>query len=220
MRKRNVLKLLALTLAVPLAGCSGKIECALGDNQEYVIDGVLNDACYTETVKNSVIEFGSALNPHFELTGCRVSDGAYFVCTIHSGANTMASSDWFKNANIEFRFGDMYQHKGSPQNYIYFSGSGFTNPKGSVGIEIALVSSEKETEGDYKGLYKTVVEFFVPTNRFIGYEDTSKELRLYVYGYVWNNSAFVGYMNPDSWAQNPDYYYSFLAVTPTGIYWY
>lgn len=156
---------------------------------EAVIDGALTDEIYTEEVKSNVISLGhKGDGRHLELVAVKGTNGVYFVVTTYSLNNTRASSNWWENANIEFRFGNDL----STQFYVLYDGVGFTKVLGSLGIDFIATSGAVEEDG----LFKSSIEFFVPYKYFAGSTVVSENIPVKVWGWVfdegWSNIMNVG----------------------------
>ncbi len=178
-----------------ITGTADAIKTKIGLIAENaVIDGIIDDAIYTETVIGNTLSFGDKGDGrHFEVAAVKGTDGVYFAVTIYSNENTKSGNLWHQNANIEFRFGnDM-----ATQRYIYFQGAGLgDNVRGSAGVIPACSSSELQDGG----LYKTVVEFFTPYAYFSGYSAADDEISLKVWGWVFDAEGWRDVMNTGTWA--------------------
>lgn len=169
-----------------------KNKLGMIEPDEAVIDGLANDDIYTSEVLDNKISLGDKGDGrHLEVLGVKGNNGVYFVITTYSKVNLRSSANWWENANIELRLGnDM-----NTQYYVLYDGVGFDKVKGSLGIDY-LETSKAETVGE---LYKASVEFFVPFKYFTGYDQSSEELPIKIWGWVfdegWSNIMNVGTWN-------------------------
>ncbi len=163
-----------------------------------VIDGVADDAIYTEQVLGFTSSFGLQNDgkTHFELSAVKGTDGVYFIATIIAPENTRNGPNWWEYANIEFRFGndDLIQH------YIYFNQPGFSSVASSNGItQVASDGGKLIEDGEYAGMYKVVVEFFAPFTSFAGCDASTEEIPVKAWGWVYGEQGWTHGMNVGTW---------------------
>lgn len=163
-----------------------------------VIDGVADDAIYTEQVLGYTSSFGMQKDgkTHFTLSGVKGTDGVYFIATIIAPENTRNGPAWFEFANIEFRFGN----NDSVQHYIYFDQPGFASVAASNGItQVASNGGKLIEDGEYTGMYEVVVEFFAPFTSFAGCDASTEEIPVKVWGWVYGEQGWTSAMNEGKW---------------------
>ncbi len=165
---------------------AAEIERYLGIScKDANIDGVADDAIWTEEVLGNTIKFGEKSDGrHFTLSAVKGTDGVYFLIDTYTNENTRSSANWWENANIEFRFNGV-------QQYIYVDGAGFNGVRSSGGITLSAIK-ELEKEGDY---YRARIEFFAPFNTFGQGSESLDEIYINVFGWVWDNDPFQSIMN-------------------------
>lgn len=163
-----------------------------------VIDGVADDAIYTEQVLGYTSSFGLQNDgkTHFTLSGVKGTDGVYFIATIIAPENTRNGPAWHEYANIEFRFGN----DNATQHYIYFNQPGFSSVASSSGItQVASDGGKPIEDGEYAGMYKVVVEFFAPFTSFAGCDASTEEIPVKVWGWVYGEQGWTHGMNVGTW---------------------
>ena len=163
-----------------------------------VIDGVADDAIYTEQVLGYTSSFGMQKDgkTHFTLSGVKGTDGVYFIATIIAPENTRNGPAWFEYANIEFRFGN----DNATQHYIYFNQPGFSSVASSNGItQVASDGGKPIEDGEYAGMYKVVVEFFAPFTSFAGCDASTEEIPVKAWGWVYGEQGWTHGMNEGTW---------------------
>ena len=149
------------------------------------IDGVADDAIWTQEVLSNTIKFGDKGDGrYFTVAAVKGSDGVYFLVDTYSRENTQSSAEWYNNANIEFRFGNNLD----TQQYIYVDGAGFNGAKSSGGISLVALKAH----GNDGNIYHNTFEFFAPYNSFPGYDANSEEIAFAVWGWVWDNDGWFG----------------------------
>ena len=156
------------------------IEKKLGlacENAE--IDGVADDAIWTEEVLGNAIKFGDKGDGrYFTVAAAKGEDGVYFLVNTYTFENNRTAVEWYNNANVEFRFGNDL----GTQRYIYVDGVGFNGVKASGGISLVAIKSH----GNEGNIYHNTFEFFAPFASFTGYSADSAEIALSVWGWVWD----------------------------------
>lgn len=152
------------------------------------IDGEANDSIWTEEVLSNALTFGDKGDGrHFTVAAVKGTDGVYFLVNTYTFENKRSSTNWWENANIEFRFGDNLD----AQQFLYVDGAGFNAVKTSGGIALSAIKAQGN-EGD---IYHTTFEFFTPYSTFNGYDANSEEIALKVWGWVWDNDGWNNIMN-------------------------
>ena len=166
-----------------------EIERKLGLRcQDADIDGEANDDIWTEEVLANTQRFGDKNDGrYFTVAAVKGTDGVYFLVNTYTFNNTRSGVNWWENANIEFRFGDNL----GTQHYIYIDGEGFDAVKSTASISLAAIKSNGN-EGD---IYHTTFEFFAPYNSFSGYDASSEEIPVHVWGWVWDSEGWSDIMN-------------------------
>ncbi|MBR2381447.1 MAG: hypothetical protein IKA84_03015 [Clostridia bacterium] len=166
-----------------------EIERKLGLRcQDAEIDGEANDSIWTEEVLANTQKFGDKGDGrYFTVAAVKGSDGVYFLVNTYTFENTRSSTNWWDNANIEFRFGNNLD----AQQYIYVDGVGFNAVRSTAGIPLAAIKSN----GNEGNIYHTTFEFFAPYNSFPGYDANSEEIALKVWGWVWDSEGWNHIMN-------------------------
>ena len=143
------------------------------------IDGVADDAIWTEEVLNNTIKFGDKGDGrYFTVAAAKGEDGVYFLVNTYTFENNRTAVEWYSNANVEFRFGNDL----GTQRYIYVDGVGFNGVKASGGISLVAIKSH----GNEGNIYHNTFEFFAPFASFTGYSADSAEIALSVWGWVWD----------------------------------
>lgn len=151
------------------------------------IDGAADDAIWTEEVLANTIKFGDKGDGrYFTVAAVKGTDGVYFLVDTYTYENTRSSVEWYNNANIEFRFGNS-----DAQRYIYVNGAGFNAVKASGGIPLAAIKAH----GNDGSIYHNTFEFFAPYNSFAGYDASSEEIPVFVWGWVWDTEGWNNIMN-------------------------
>lgn len=166
-----------------------EIERKLGLTcQDAIIDGVADDAIWTEEILANTQKFGDKGDGrYFTVAAVKGTDGVYFLVNTYTYENTRTSANWWENANIEFRFGNNLD----TQQYIYVDGVGFNAVKSTAGISLAAIKANGN-EGD---IYHTTFEFYAPYNSFPGYDANSEEIAVHVWGWVWDSEGWWHVMN-------------------------
>lgn len=163
-----------------------------------VIDGVADDAIYTEQVLGYTSSFGMQKDgkTHFTLSGVKGTDGVYFIAAIIAPENTRNGPAWYEYANIEFRFGN----DNATQHYIYFNQPGFASVAASNGItQVASNGGKLIEDGEYTGMYEVVVEFFAPFTSFAGCDASTEEIPVKAWGWVYGEQGWTSAMNEGKW---------------------
>ena len=151
--------------------------------QDAIIDGEANDDIWTEEVLANTQKFGDKGDGrYFTVAAVKGTDGVYFLVDTYSFENTRVSGNWWENANIEFRFGDNFD----AQQYIYVDGVGFNSVKSTAGIPLAAIKAN----GNEGNIYHTTFEFYAPYSSFPGYDASSEEIAVHVWGWVFDEGWF------------------------------
>ena len=170
-----------------------EIERKLGLTcQDATIDGEANDTIWTEEVLANTQKFGDKGDGrYFTVAAVKGTDGVYFLVNTYTYNNTRTGTEWWQNANIEFRFGNNLD----TQQFIYLDGAGFNAVKSSGGISLSAL----KTNGNEGDIYHNTFEFFAPFSSFPGYDANSDEIAIRVWGWVWDNEGWNNVMNVGNW---------------------
>ena len=162
------------------------------------LDGKLDEAFWTEEVLANAMTFGEKSDGRkLEVVAAKSGNGVAMGITVYSYWNERSSFDstnWFINANVEFRFGSI-----KDQRYLIFQGAGFDNIRGCGSSMVVATAAKPELVDQEKGVYKTLIEVFVPVQAFTDYTLESEELPVWIWGYIFDNEGWQGIMSDGTW---------------------
>lgn len=191
-----------------------KLGMAVSDGVK--IDGVLDDAVWTESVlgKTQTFAKNNKTGTKVEVAAVKGESGVFVALTLYAKTEQTkyaSTVPWNNISHVSFRFTEMTASNKNNANLAHFIAfyQGFD---GGVTSSVSILNAASVTERveltDGVQGYKTTVEFFVPY-RYFGADSSSAELPFY----LWNGKID----DMDFGAMNATYGSTIMYVTADGL---